>query len=560
MAEIAIAAVVAAAVAGAAYTIEYALTPKAKPIEKGRLSGDLLVQDSRYGHLIPILLGGNPITALEECTLGYEHPVTWVERQNVGIDPTDHKLARSGGTPGTTDAYGYSSRWVPANGCGYWRWRVELPTESDEIYVVLEDEDGGVNKYGWYFTNNTVNFRRAPYHGAGADFPIYFQNLILGYNDFAIELDGDTVTLFETGEFETDPDAPLFQSYSYNGLDTSKRWRVRAYIKSADGKLQTITEQIGITELSGPGGLRVAGNVIALSDVRKVETTTPAEGKGFGNKNPDTISVSYYADLAIMLGEGELGLNKLYAGTDLLLALDSLTGSTGARISGAPADPAADNIALIDPSSDYIDALPRERFSDTPTTDANGMTSGTLTNGADFRFYSGSETQLPDPWLETVFGVGDTPAYLGRSYIVLENFEVGKYGSIPNFLAHVYNLNLTTAAECLDHLFQRVGLDPADFDVSNVDGFNVRGIPITNREPPRNTVDLIGTLFAFDVVETNGEILCVERGGAPSFAVTEDDLGTIEVEGTMIRRALTYPSRSRMSCSSIRPPCRTGMT
>ena len=538
-------AAVAAAAAAASYTVQYALTPKAKPIEKGRLSGDIQIQDSRYGHMIPILLGGNPVTALEQCTLGYKHPVTWVERHNVALDPLDDfKLARSGGTPGSTDAYAYSSRWVPANGCGYWRWRVELPTECDEIFVVLEDEDGGANKYGWYFTNNTDNFRRAPYHGTGTDFPIYFHNLILGYNDFAIELDGNTVTLFETGEFETNPDAPLGQSYTYTGLDTSKRWRVRAYITSADGKLRAITEQIGTTEQIGPGGLRAAGNVVYMSDVRKVETITPATGgKGFGNKNPDTKNISYFCDLAIMLGEGELGLNKLFAATDVLLALDSTTGSTGARVSGAGADPNIDNLLPPSPSSDYIASLPAARFSAAPEADANGTITGTLTDGSNFRFYSGSETQLPDPLLEAHFGVGNTPAYLGRSYIALENFEVGKYGAIPNFTAIVYNLNLHTAAQCIDHLCQRVGLDPSDFDVSNVDVFNVRGIPIVNREPPSNTVGLIGTLFGFDVVETNGAILCVQRGGAPSFAITADDLGTVEVEDTEDPQSADIPEQ-----------------
>lgn len=282
------------------------------------------------------------------------------------------------------------------------------------------------------------------------------------------------------------------------------------------------------------GGVRVAGNVVKMSAVRKVETITPAEGgKGFGNKNPDTKSISYFCDLAIMFGEGQLDLAQLYAATDLIIDLTAST-STGVRDSSVDVDPNADNINMPDPSNTNSTTRPAQRFGAPGVPDANGTITGTIAggNGADFRFYSGSETQLPDPWLETVFGVGNTPAYLGRSYIVLENFEVGKYGSIPNFSAILNNKLLYKADTCLDHLFQRVGLAPADFNVTNVTGFHVRGIPIVNREPPSNTVALISTLFGFDVVETNGAIICVQRGGGPTFAITEDDLGTVEGEGT----------------------------
>jgi len=281
--------------------------------------------------------------------------------------------------------------------------------------------------------------------------------------------------------------------------------------------------------------------------VRKVESITPAEGgKGFGNKNPDTKNISYFCDLAIMFGEGELGLAELLAGTDVLISLTTPDGTgTGLRYPAVGSDPNSGNLLPIHPSDTDVAGLPALRYGNALVPDANGTVTGTMAagGGADFRFYSGSETQLPDPLLEAHWGVGNTPAYLGRSYIVLENFEVGKYGSIPNFTAILNNLNLLTAADCLDHLMQRVGLDPADFDVSNVSGFNVRGIPITNREAPTNTVALIGSLFGFDVVETNGEILCIERGSSVSFTVTDADLGTVEVEGTEDPQSADIPEQ-----------------
>lgn len=50
------------------------------------------------------------------------------------------------------------------------------------------------------------------------------------------------------------------------------------------------------------------------------------------------------------------------------------------------------------------------------------------------KFYTGTETQLPDPSLEAIHGVGQTPAYRGRAYMVVTNQDLtNRGGSIPNF-------------------------------------------------------------------------------------------------------------------------------
>ena len=38
-----------------------------------------------------------------------------------------------------------------------------------------------------------------------------------------------------------------------------------------------------------------------------------------------------------------------------------------------------------------------------------------------WRFYSGSETQMPDPLIEAIEGAGNAPAYRGTAYIVFED-------------------------------------------------------------------------------------------------------------------------------------------
>lgn len=49
--------------------------------------------------------------------------------------------------------------------------------------------------------------------------------------------------------------------------------------------------------------------------------------------------------------------------------------------------------------------------------------------GLVYRFYSGSETQLPDPLIEAIEGSGNAPAYRGISYIVFEDMPLENFGN-----------------------------------------------------------------------------------------------------------------------------------
>lgn len=54
------------------------------------------------------------------------------------------------------------------------------------------------------------------------------------------------------------------------------------------------------------------------------------------------------------------------------------------------------------------------------------------------RIYSGDEIQLPDAALEELVGTGRQPGYRGLCYIVLEDFDLGRYGNrVPNLEAEI---------------------------------------------------------------------------------------------------------------------------
>ena len=57
---------------------------------------------------------------------------------------------------------------------------------------------------------------------------------------------------------------------------------------------------------------------------------------------------------------------------------------------------------------------------------------------ANYRFYKGSEDQLPDPLIEANLGYGKAPAFRGLAYIVIEDLPLMEFGNhIPNFVFEI---------------------------------------------------------------------------------------------------------------------------
>lgn len=136
------------------------------------------------------------------------------------------------------------------------------------------------------------------------------------------------------------------------------------------------------------GSMRTNGNVIWAPDLIEEKKTETQGGKGGGGVK--TTTYSYYANFAIAFGEG-------------------------------PAD-----------------AVVRIWFDTTLVYDSSGTTNFSRIDGLDFRFYPGSEDQLPDPLIESYEGEGNVPAHRGLCYIVFERLPLGDYGNrIPSITAEI---------------------------------------------------------------------------------------------------------------------------
>ncbi|WP_265017721.1 glycoside hydrolase/phage tail family protein [Wolbachia endosymbiont (group A) of Andrena dorsata] len=139
--------------------------------------------------------------------------------------------------------------------------------------------------------------------------------------------------------------------------------------------LQVQTSTYGRTIPIIYGTARIAGNIIWSQPIKEEAITTKSKiGRGMN------VTYNYYATLAIAICKGKVEkLNRIWADTTSL-------------------------------SFDEID----------------------------YTFYSGREDQNPDPFMSSIEGEGNVPAYRGISYIVIKNFPLADYNNhVPVFTFEV---------------------------------------------------------------------------------------------------------------------------
>ena len=161
-------------------------------------------------------------------------------------------------------------------------------------------------------------------------------------------------------------------------------WAIGSYLSSDSniegpkiGDLRIQTSGYGSIIPFVSGQQRVAGNVIWATD--KVPHESSSGGKGFSS-TPETTVVTYTISCAIAICQGPIqGITRVWE--DGTLKADINSSQT---------------------------KLP-----------------GTI--------YYGDDAQMPDPLMEAIEGAGNVPAYRGLAYIVLEDFNLGAAGRIPQF-------------------------------------------------------------------------------------------------------------------------------
>jgi len=173
-------------------------------------------------------------------------------------------------------------------------------------------------------------------------------------------------------------------------------WLFPEEIVSQGPRLSELSVQSSTLGLTIPvvyGSWRLAGNIIWSTDL--IETRTERDAGGKGGPSQTAVEYSYRASFAVGLCEGPIsGVLRIWADSRLVYDVSE-------------------------------------------TADAEAIT-GSIRVGESMTVYVGSNTQLPDPTIETALGVGNVPAYRGLAYVVFRDLELADFGNrIPNLTFEV---------------------------------------------------------------------------------------------------------------------------
>ncbi|MDF3047404.1 MAG: hypothetical protein K0R73_522 [Candidatus Midichloriaceae bacterium] len=169
-----------------------------------------------------------------------------------------------------------------------------------------------------------------------------------------------------------------------------------------DLSIQTASYGVTIPILFGV--IRTAGNIIWARPLKEKATNIvrKAGGKGARIRHTHT-EYSYFASFAISICEGEIDeILRIYAGNEQI-----------------------------------------------------NLSSYTI------RIYKGSESQMPDPLIESFEGAGKTPAFRGQAYVVFEDLPLAEFGNqIPNFNFEVRKRVSSQAEDTPDKLIKSIVMIP----------------------------------------------------------------------------------------------------
>ena len=136
---------------------------------------------------------------------------------------------------------------------------------------------------------------------------------------------------------------------------------------------------------------------------------------------------------------------------------------------------------------------------------------------------NGSETQSVDSTIASL--EPNSPAYRGLAYFVLTDLQLKDFSNrIPNFTVDVATTPVTVG-DILSDIFQAVGILPSQFDVSAATA-SVPGFAVLNRGALTDAVGQLLTAYALDLVEVDGKIVAVARGGSAVATIPAGDLAS----------------------------------
>lgn len=144
-------------------------------------------------------------------------------------------------------------------------------------------------------------------------------------------------------------------------------------------------------------------------------------------------------------------------------------------------------------------------------------------------WHNGTESQSVDSTIASL--EANSPAYRGMAYFVLTDLQLTDFSNrIPNFQVDV-STSAVTVGDILSDIFQAVGIKTSQFDVSAATA-SVPGFAVLNRGALVDAVSQLLTAYALDLIEIDGKVVAVPRGGSPVATIPAGDLAASTDGGT----------------------------
>jgi len=223
-----------------------------------------------------------------------------------------------------------------------------------------------------------------------------------------------------------------------------------------------------------------------------------AQNTSGGKGQPVTTNNDYTCNVGILGGVGPIGrLNKITANNLLLYTYDGV-------------DQQSNPGGIVQYGSNGLWNL---------TYTADGGSSSRI------RIYFGTQTQAADDLIAANLGLSaQTPAFLGRWYIVLQGFDLTPFGGqVPNFTFEVYNPTVLVSA-IVTQICGLAGIPSALLNLTALSTLAVTGYVIPERTTAAAALQELMNAFAFDLTEQDGQLTAKLRNAGSVFTLSLNDV------------------------------------
>ena len=246
------------------------------------------------------------------------------------------------------------------------------------------------------------------------------------------------------------------------------------------------------------GVSRVSGNGIWATNFKETkhsQTVSSGSGGGKGGQGGGSkttqITYTYSVSFAMAICKGPIvGIRRIWANGEVIYNIDSTV-------------------------------------SDIATDTASAALAST------FHIYTGSETQLPDSWIEADKGIGNVPAYRGMAYIVFNDFQLEKYGNrIPQLEFEVVTAGtisggkISSSTVPLSYILTDICAigKVTSVDASNLSDVPIRGYALSRPTSVAQNILPLQKVYLFDIGYTDNTIKFLHRAAVISYNIPFDSL------------------------------------